>query len=742
MLARSTRSTGALAGTLLTLAAAAQPVQARLNTTSTSPRLRAAAVRTRESPADQHSIVVGLDLRNRADLEEFLADVQNPASPNLGRFLTLDEFDARYAPAADVEQGVVDYLQANGFTVTDRFSNRLLVGAVGTVAALESALHTEMYNVTFRGEAHYAATNEPTWPAALEGSIVGVIGLDDLTPRHPHIRRTPDVTNPRAAVGNSCCHLGPPDLAVFYNESTGYTGVGETVVIAGVYAWADSDVALFNSQWGLPALPSGSRQVCTASSSGGTPSGCRFSRQNSDEISLDVEYAHATAPGAAIVNYMAASPSSSALTTMYNRIVSDNPGHVVTTSWGACEAETPSAELQINDNIFANANAIGQTWFAASGDSGSRDCGTSLLSVDHPANSPHVMGVGGTQPVCSSGLTVSNPVCGGYGSERGWNDSGGGISQFFARPAFQTGCSVPAGTQRLVPDVALEADPSPGNYIVFQGLWYSIGGTSDAAPQWAGLFAQLNQKSGGSGLGNPGPQLYKLCGSAAFHDITTGSNGDYTAGPGFDMVTGLGSPNAAALLASFGSSTATPTHIGTPPTPTATSTPTPQCGSVAAPKLTIGKLQTPPGDDTLSFQGKLTIPIPFSPPLDPRTNGLQLFIEDTAAQVLAVTIPGDAFSNPPNKGWKVNTAGTKWTYVDETKILIDGINKVVIQNKSATTPGLVTFSVKGKTGSYAVAPADLPVTARIVLAPSGGQCGDASFASCTFNKSGSTLKCK
>ena len=741
MLAGSTRATGVLAHTLLTLVAVAQPVPARLNTTSTSPRLRAAAVQAREDPANQHSIVVGLDLRNRADLEEFLADVQNPASPNYGRFLTQDEFDARYGPPAAVEQQVVDYLQANGLTVTDRFSNRLLVGAVGTVAALERALHTEMYNVTFRGEARYAATNEPAWPAALEGSIAGVIGLDDLTPRHPHIRRTAETTIPRAAVGTSCCHLGPQDLALFYNESTGYTGVGETVVIAGVYAWADSDMALFNSQLGLPALPSGSGQICAAS---GTPSGCRFSRQNSIEISLDVEYAHATAPGAAIVNYMAASPSSSALTTAYNRIVSDNPGHVVTTSWGACEAETPTAEQQMNDNIFANANAIGQTWFAASGDSGSRDCGTSLLSVDHPANSPHVMGVGGTQPVCSSGLTVSNPACGGYGSEHGWNDSGGGVSQFFARPAFQTGCSVPSGTQRLVPDVAIAADPSPGVYIAFQGLWFSIGGTSDAAPQWAGLFAQLNQKSGGNGVGNPGPQLYNLCGSAAFHDITTGSNGHYAAGPGYDMVTGLGSPNAAALLASFGSSTATPTRIGTPPTPTptATSTPTPQCGSVAAPILKIGKLQTPPGDDTLNFQGKLTIPVPFSPPLDPRTNGVQLFIQDTTAQVLSVTIPGDAFSNPPNKGWKVNAAGTKWTYLDKTKILIGGINKVVIQDKSAATPGLVTFSIKGKTGSYAVAPADLPVTARIVLAPSGGQCGDASFASCTFNKSGSSLTCK
>jgi kumamolisin len=111
-----------------------------------------------------------------------------------------------------------------------------------------------------------------------------------------------------------------------------------------------------------------------------------------------------------------------------------------------------------NDNIFANANAIGQSWFAASGDDGSRDC-SGLLTVDHPANSPHVMGVGGTTPACSGGMMASSPACAGYGSETGWSGSGGGISTLFVRPSFQTGCGVP-GSTRLVPDVSLEADNS------------------------------------------------------------------------------------------------------------------------------------------------------------------------------------------------------------------------------------------------------------------------------------------
>jgi subtilase family serine protease len=690
------------------------PAQALPRGTSASPRLRESVIGARERSTDQHGIVVGLELRNRSDLEQFLADVQNPASPSYGSFLTQDEFNARYGPEPDTERRVVDYLQSNGLAVTERFPNRLLIGASGSVAALQRAFNIEFHDVTFRGEAHYAALGEPTWPAHIADNVVGVLGLDDLTPMHAHVRATP-----YASLGSNCCHLSPNDLSRFYNQSSGYTGAGETVVIAGVYAWLDADVTLFNSQWGLPALPSGSGQVCTGSSAS---RGCTVSRQNSIEISLDVEYAHATAPEAVILNYMAASTASSALTKVYNRIVSDNPGHIVSTSWGSCEAQTSTATQQTNDNIFANANAIGQTWFAASGDNGSLDCGT-VLSVDHPANSPHVMGSGGTHPTCSSGLDMTNPACAGYGSERAWSDSGGGISQVFARPAFQTGCAVPAGTQRLVPDVAFEGDPSPGNYVAFGGSWYVIGGTSDAPPQWAGLFAQLNQFKGGSGLGNGGALLYKLCGTAALHDVTTGSNGDYDAGVGYDMVTGLGSPNAAELVALSAPPTPTRTVTGTPPTPTpsATATPTPQCVSVTQPKLTIGKLQTPPGDDTLSFQGKLTMPFPFNPTLDPLTNGVQILIQDAAGSVLDAAIPGGAFSNPP---------------------LISGINRVVIQNKSASTPGLVSFTVKGKKGSYAVAPGDLPLTARIVLAPAGHECGDATFPSCTFNASGSTLKCK
>ena len=500
------------------------------------------------APGEMHRIVVGLESRDPAGLEAFLEDVQDPASPNYHQFLTQDEYNARFAPAVEDEQAVVSHLEANGLAVTDRFPNRLLVGASGSVAAIERAFGVQLRAVQFRGRRHFAAQAEPVLSVPLARVITGVSGLDDLSTMQPRSRPSGPVAAPHASLGFNCCHLSPNDLRSFYSDFTGFDGAGETLVIAGAYAWKGTDNIGFNTQWSLPQLPAGSGQVCTGA---GNPVGCQFNSENSIEIALDVEYAHGTAPGAIVRNYMAASTAFSDFAVMYNRIVSDNPGHIVSTSWGACEAGVSAATQHTNDNIFANANAIGQSWFAASGDNGSRDC-SGLLTVDHPANSPHMIGVGGTTPVCSAGMIPSNPACAGYGSETGWNGSGGGISTLFARPSFQTGCGVPAGTKRLVPDVALEANTSPGNYVLEDGAWWIVGGTSGSAPQWAGFAAKLSQQQGGAGLGNLGAYLYMLCGTPRYHDITSGSNGDYSAGVGYDLVTGLGSLHAANFFAPLG----------------------------------------------------------------------------------------------------------------------------------------------------------------------------------------------
>jgi kumamolisin len=164
------------------------------------------------------------------------------------------------------------------------------------------------------------------------------------------------------------------------------------------------------------------------------------------------------------------------------------------------------------------------------------------------------MGVGGTAAACSSGMIPGNLACGGYGAEIAWSGSGGGGGQsaIFSKPGWQTGCNVPADGARDVPDVSLAADPNQyGNYVINNGFWYIVGGTSAAAPQWAGFFAELNQRYNSSGLGLPGGRIYALCGTSAYHDITSGNNGAYSAGTGYDQTTGVGTINAKEFLTNY-----------------------------------------------------------------------------------------------------------------------------------------------------------------------------------------------
>src|SRR5262249_15487601 len=153
-----------------------------------------------------------------------------------------------------------------GLRVTARFPNRLVVGVVGSSAAVERTFSVEIHDVLFRGERHYAAADDPRVPDALAGLVTGIVGLDDLVAMHPRVRSVEPVSAPHAALGASCCALSPTDLHVFYENTGGFDGSGETIAIAGVYAWKDTDNAAFATQWSLPVLPAGSGQVCTGAS--------------------------------------------------------------------------------------------------------------------------------------------------------------------------------------------------------------------------------------------------------------------------------------------------------------------------------------------------------------------------------------------------------------------------------------------------------------------------------------------
>ncbi|HYX50730.1 MAG TPA: S8 family serine peptidase, partial [Ktedonobacteraceae bacterium] len=317
---------------------------------------------------------------------------------------------------------------------------------------------------------------------------------------------------------------------------------------------------------------------------------------------LDMEVVGALAPHASQIVYEGPN-TTQGLNDTYNQIVLGNKAHIVSTSWGLCEKDSGASELQTLDNIFKKGAAQGISFFAAAGDSGAYDCGDGSLGVDSPASDPFVTGVGGTNLQLNAGA---------YGSESVWSNpsdtqrspngagGGGGLSNTFAQPSWQKGPGTQSG-KREVPDVSADADPATGyaTYCTVANAgcpstgWITIGGTSAAAPLWAGSTALINQylqSQNKALIGSANSALYGLFNaqqqSPAFHDVTSGNNLKYPATQGYDMASGIGSPdvdNIAHDLAGSGSgNTPPPTPTPnpspsptTPPSPTPTTPPTP-----------------------------------------------------------------------------------------------------------------------------------------------------------------------
>ena len=286
------------------------------------------------------------------------------------------------------------------------------------------------------------------------------------------------------------------------------------------------------------------------------------------ETSLDVEWAHAVAPKAAILLVEASSSSDSDLFAAVNTARNATNVSAVSLSWGGGEFSGETAD----DSFFTTpAGHTGVTFLAASGDGGDLAPGTRRVGVSYPAASPNVVGVGGT--------TLNVSASNAYVSESGWTDSGGGLSRIEAQPSFQSGVVTQSTSARAVPDVSIDANPASGVSVVdswdasSSRPWIQLGGTSLATPLWAGIIAIINQGRTIAGMGTLNgatqtlPGLYALV-STAFHDVTSGNNG-FAAGTGFDLVTGIGSPIVNTLAADLSSTTPTPTPTPTPsPTPT------------------------------------------------------------------------------------------------------------------------------------------------------------------------------
>lgn len=516
----------------------------------------AGAVALGDVPAGQQlHLVVGLRLRNSGALRQFVAKLRSTPVP--GRvYLTSTDVINRYAPTKDQYQTVQDYLTGIGCTIDRTYTNRFIVDATCSANQVHASLGIQIRSYRdAAGHEFYANRSDPRVPTSVGSLIQSIGGLNNLPVFRSHVRMPT-----RASVQDYSGGYSPQNILTAYDANSIRSqadGTGQTIAILTAYGYNQSDISSFDQQFSLPD-PQLNDVPIDGSISQTTP-----------ETPLDVEWSHAMAPGAKIVVYEASDTTSSVFTDMYNRALSDNLAQVWSTSWGACEDQQPS--IYTDQSIFAAAAAEGISIYAASGDAGGTDCGTSrnpAVGVDYPASDPSVTGVGGTTLTLNSdGSIESETAWTGSGTAGG---SGGGVSDIFSQPSWQSAVASYPG--RAVPDVAFDADPNTGLAVVINGSAEVIGGTSDAAPSWAGLTAMLNQY-GSASIGYANPLYYQANVRSTFHDITQGNNGVYYAGPGYDPVTGLGSPDVGALAQTIFAKTlptATPTPI-----PTATPLPPP-----------------------------------------------------------------------------------------------------------------------------------------------------------------------
>jgi uncharacterized repeat protein (TIGR03803 family) len=498
------------------------------------------------------SLTIALPLRNQDELAQFLQDVYDPASPSFRQYLTPDQFAVRFGPAEQDYQAVIQFAQQNGLTVTTRHPNRLLVDVNGGVAQVERAFHITMrkYQHPTENRTFYAPDRAPSVDLAVR--ILGVSGLSDYSLPQPRLRSLREIPSDTAQPNDFNAGSGPGgtymgnDFRAAYAPGTTLTGAGQVVGLLQWDGYYANDIVYYEQKAGLPNVP---LQNVLLGGASGNPTG-----GGDVEVCLDIESAISIAPGLAkVILYIGG--SSASWHDILNRMATDNLAQQLSCSW-----YIPGGGADpVADQIWQQMAAQGQSFFNASGDS---DAYTGPISW--PGETPYIMQVGGT--------TLTTSIAGGpWTSETVWNwgsgtGSSGGVSTRYTIPYWQTNAITPASqgslTMRNTPDVALTAD---NVYVRCGGRDYNVGGTSAAAPLWAGYNALINQLARANGEPLDGfinPAVYALGQTArypsAFHDIVTGNNqrpGSGTKFPAvvkYDLCTGWGTPAGDNLITELG----------------------------------------------------------------------------------------------------------------------------------------------------------------------------------------------
>src|SRR5271157_1694810 len=553
---------------LLTVVAALSVVTMNSHAQSVLTRHMREATRTGEAlslgrlPATQIlQIDLVLPLRDQAGLDSFLKEVYDPASPSYRHFLTVPEFTERFGPTQEDYDAVVAFAKASGLTVVGGTRDGMDVQVKGPVSAMEAAFHVNMrtYHHPTEDRIFYAPDREPT--TNLPFALWHISGLDNYSIPHPKLVKRSDyaaahgidaekvVTHATTGSGPSASFLGS-DMRAAYYGGTALTGAGQNL---GLFEYLGTDLADLNTYY-TNAHQTNSVPI-TLLSTDGTSTSCVYKSGCDDtEQTLDMTQALGMAPGLnSLVMYIGSTD-----TAIISAMTTHNP---LPTTIGCSWGWTP-ADPKTLDPYFQKMSAQGQNFFAASGDSST----WSRRNEAWPADDANVVSVGGTD------LTTAS-AGGAWKSETAWVDSGGGISpDKIAIPSWQKLAGVinssnkGSTTYRNGPDVSANA-----NFTFYTCadqttcLANEYGGTSFAAPMWAGFIALVNQQlvaNGDATIGFINPTIYAQNITSSyttdFHDITSGKSGSYSAVTGYDLVTGWGSMNGANLINAL---------VGTSPTP-------------------------------------------------------------------------------------------------------------------------------------------------------------------------------
>ncbi len=499
-------------------------------------------------PTDPHQLIeISVILKHSQPLES--------ARPS-GKFMTHSEFAAQCGADPTHIDMIRKFANDNRLQVLERGDEilRRTVTLAGTAAKMEKAFGIELIDYDHPDGYYRGRTGAIQLPEEIAPYVKGVFGLDDRPVAKPHFRYRGNNRTFGARASNRS--FSPVDVAKLYDFPQDVNGTGQVIGLIELGGgYRPADIEDYFKSIGLPApqvktssVDQAKNRPTTANSADG-------------EVMLDIEVAGAVAPGAMIVTYFAPNTTrgfQDALSmAVHDQLRRPN---VISISWGGPESGWTHQSMLNFDDVAQEAGLLGITITVAAGDNGSSDgVNDGQNHVDFPASCPHVLATGGTRLIAANGV-ISNETVWNDGAQGG--ATGGGFSTMFALPQFQS--NDVKQTFRGVPDVAGNADPETGYNVLVDGERMVVGGTSAVAPLWAGLVALLNQKLQ-TRVGFINTAIYNMDESNCFRDISSGNNGAFSAGPGWDPVTGLGSPVGLQLMQALqGMATSTQTERGAP----------------------------------------------------------------------------------------------------------------------------------------------------------------------------------